>query len=64
MLDLSFSRNEVLNTGSYALFGKLPNRADFVRVNVNHPVALEFDGMVQHALDHLSAETLSVSAAQ
>jgi type VI secretion system protein ImpM len=63
MLDLSFNRTETLNACSYTLFGKLPNRADFVRVNANHPVALEFDGWVQRALERMSGDVLSACAA-
>ena len=62
MLDLSFNRTETLNASSFTLFGKLPNRADFVRVNANHPAALEFDSLVQHALERFSGEALSSSA--
>lgn len=59
MLDLSFSRPETLNAGSYALFGKLPNRADFVRINATHPVVIEFDGLIQSAIERSTAEGLS-----
>ena len=59
MLDLSFSRPETLNAGSYALFGKLPNRADFVRINAAHPVVIEFDGLIQSAIERSAAEGLS-----
>jgi len=33
------------------VFGKLPNRADFVRINVSHPLAHEFDLLTQSALE-------------
>lgn len=33
------------------VFGKLPNRSDFVRINATHPVAHEFDELIQSALD-------------
>lgn len=56
MLDLSFNRIETPNVASYTLFGKLPNRADFVRVNANHPVALEFDGFIQRVLERTTGE--------
>lgn len=59
MLDLSFNRSEALNASSYALFGKLPNRPDFVRVNANHPVAVEFDGLVQRSLERTAQEMVS-----
>lgn len=63
MLDLSFNRPETVNSGSYALFGKLPNRADFVRINANHPVALEFDKLVQYAVERRDGVSRSASDA-
>lgn len=51
MLSLSFPRAEVLTEPSYVLYGKLPNRPDFVRVNVNHPVILELDSRIQSILE-------------
>ena len=32
------------------VFGKLPNRPDFVRINATHPVATEFDQLIQSVL--------------
>ncbi|GAA5786017.1 hypothetical protein GCM10007860_34690 [Chitiniphilus shinanonensis] len=34
----------------YAVFGKLPRRADFVRINATHPVAQEFDQLLAKSL--------------
>mgnify|MGYP001386747642 CR=1 FL=1 len=51
MLVLPFNRTESQAAASYALFGKLPNRPDFVRVNATHPVALEFDQLIQQACE-------------
>lgn len=51
MLVLPFSRTESQLAASYTLFGKLPNRADFVRVNAAHPAVLEFDGLIQAAFE-------------
>lgn len=51
MLVLPFGRTEAQVAATFTLFGKLPNRADFVRVNATHPVAREFDGLVQQALE-------------
>ena len=59
MLDLSFNRTETPNAAGYTLFGKLPNRADFVRVNANHPVILGFDGFIQRVLERMASETRS-----
>ena len=36
---------------SPTVFGKLPHRADFIRINATHPVAVEFDERIQHALE-------------
>lgn len=51
MLVLPFGRTEFQVAATFTLFGKLPNRADFVRVNATHAVAQEFDGLVQQALE-------------
>ena len=56
MLILPFNRTETQMSACYSLFGKLPNRADFVRVNANHPVAIEFDGQLQNALERMAAQ--------
>ena len=53
---LPFNRTETQTSTSYTLFGKLPNRADFVRVNATHPVVLEFDGLIQNALEQMAGE--------
>ena len=37
----------------YAIVGKLPNRADFVRINATHPVVNEFDELIQNAMTQL-----------
>ncbi|WP_255992258.1 type VI secretion system-associated protein TagF [Chitinolyticbacter albus] len=34
----------------YSVFGKLPRRADFVRINASHPVAQEFDELLAKSL--------------
>ncbi|WP_005032946.1 type VI secretion system-associated protein TagF [Holophaga foetida] len=38
------------------IFGKLPNRPDFVRINATHPVVTEFDELVQFALQHFRVQ--------
>lgn len=43
-------------TAGYALFGKLPNRADFVRIDVGHPVVQEFERTLQEGLQAAAAE--------
>ena len=55
MLVLPFNRTESQAAASYTLFGKLPNRPDFVRVNATHPVALEFDQLIQHSCERLGS---------
>lgn len=44
-----------MSEASYALFGKLPNRPDFVRVNHLHPAAQEFDNLIQHTFERNAA---------
>lgn len=39
------------STIPHVVFGKLPNRADFIRVNATHPAATEFDEYVQTMLE-------------
>lgn len=51
MLVLPFKRTETELAASYTLFGKLPNRADFVRINASHPAVVEFDGLIQRAIE-------------
>jgi type VI secretion system protein ImpM len=48
---LSFKRVDSDLVSAYALYGKLPNRADFLRVNANHPVVVELDTLVQRSLE-------------
>lgn len=54
MMVLPFKRTQPDLSASYALFGKLPNRADFVRVNATHPVAQEFDLQIQRVMESLA----------
>jgi len=56
MLNLAFHRADAHTVPTHVLFGKLPNRPDFVRVNVNHPVALEFDRLIQRGLEKMLGE--------
>jgi type VI secretion system protein ImpM len=68
MLVLPFGRTENQLAASYTLFGKLPNRPDFVRVNAAHPAALELDALIQRAFERQSfggglPEVLSQSGA-
>ncbi|AOX99938.1 type VI secretion system-associated protein TagF [Jeongeupia sp. USM3] len=51
---ITFMRNPVV-APQYAIFGKLPSRADFVRVNASHPVAIEFDQQLAASLTWASA---------
>jgi type VI secretion system protein ImpM len=53
---LPFKRAATDAAATYTLYGKLPNRADFVRVNANHPVVTEFDELIQRAFERLSSE--------
>ncbi|SFN16739.1 type VI secretion system protein ImpM [Formivibrio citricus] len=38
----------------YAIFGKLPRRADFIRINASHPAALELDCLIASSLRLMS----------
>jgi len=49
-MNLSFKRS-VESPLSYAIMGKLPSRADFVRINATHPVVLEFDELVAQGVE-------------
>lgn len=44
------------NTVPHVVFGKLPNRADFVRINATHPAAIEFDAFIQSTLEQLRTQ--------
>ena len=48
---LPFHRAEAQAAATHTLFGKLQNRADFVRVNANHPAALELDQLIQQSYE-------------
>lgn len=63
MLLLPFGRTESQFAASYTLFGKLPNRPDFVRVNATHPAALELDGLIQQAFERQSLGSASLEGA-
>lgn len=51
---LPFKRNDVEAACTYALYGKLPNRADFVRVNAHHSAIVGFDDLIQRTLERLT----------
>ena len=53
---LPFKRVDSDVAPAYAMYGKLRNRADFLRVNANHPVITEFDALIQRTLERLAAE--------
>ncbi|WP_035055133.1 type VI secretion system-associated protein TagF [Andreprevotia chitinilytica] len=48
-MSISFMRNNDV-TPQFAIFGKLPRRADFVRINATHPVVQEFDNLIARSL--------------
>lgn len=62
MLSFSFQRDEAIAEPAYVLCGKLPNRPDFVRINVNHPVALELDARIQSILERKLGDPLFCDA--
>src|SRR6478735_71587 len=54
MMVLPFKHGVAGSAATYTLYGKLPNRADFVRVNADHAVATEFDALIQHTFERLA----------
>ncbi|WP_206047058.1 type VI secretion system-associated protein TagF, partial [Noviherbaspirillum denitrificans] len=54
MMVLPFRRADTGLIASYTLYGKLPNRADFVRVNADHAAAAEFDELIQRTFERLA----------
>ena len=38
----------------YAIFGKLPRRADFIRINATHPSAMEVDQLLADSMKYIS----------
>ena len=56
MMVLPFKRAETGNAATYTLYGKLRNRADFVRVNADHSTVTEFDDLIQRTFARLSTE--------
>ena len=60
---MPFVRPETAQSTSFTLFGKLPNRADFVRVNVSHPAAIELDQLIQRAYERAHLDEIEVMVA-
>lgn len=56
MMVLPFRRADTGLAATYALYGKLPNRADFVRVNADHAAAAEFDALIQRTFERLTSQ--------
>lgn len=56
MMVLPFRRADTGLAATYALYGKLPNRADFVRVNADHAAAAEFDVLIQRTFERLACQ--------
>lgn len=54
---MSFNFKRVVvqdNPVQLCIFGKLPNRTDFVRINAAHPAASELDGLLSDSLQRLT----------
>lgn len=56
MMVLPFKRPEAGAPATYTLYGKLPNRADFVRVNADHTTAMEFDDLILRSFERLTCQ--------
>ena len=54
MMALPFRRADTGPAATYTLYGKLPNRADFVRVNADHVAASELDELIQRSFERLT----------
>lgn len=51
-MPLNFKRTQEVPP-QYCIFGKLPRRADFVRVNATHPAAMQLDQLLAQSLQRL-----------
>jgi type VI secretion system protein ImpM len=56
MMVLPFRRADTGLAATYALYGKLPNRPDYVRVNADHAAAAEFDALIQRTFERLACQ--------
>jgi type VI secretion system protein ImpM len=56
MLVLPFIRTNTTMTPVFSLFGKIPNRADFLRINSTHPAATELDCLIQRGFERIVVE--------
>ena len=56
MMVLPFRRADAGLLATYMLYGKLPNRADFVRINADHPAAAEFDELIQRTFERMASQ--------
>ncbi|XZG71810.1 type VI secretion system-associated protein TagF [Chitinibacteraceae bacterium HSL-7] len=53
---MNFKRTPQELQMQYAIFGKIPRRADFVRYQASHPTVLEFDQLLAGSLEHNGRE--------
>lgn len=59
-MSFTFKRTQEA-AASYCLFGKLPRRADFIRINATHPAAAQLDQLLADSISLLSPGAEAVS---
>ncbi|WP_246211105.1 type VI secretion system-associated protein TagF [Vogesella oryzae] len=59
-LSFTFKRTQEVAT-SYCIFGKLPRRADFIRINATHPAAAQLDQLLADSISLLSSDADAVA---
>nr|WP_294867923.1 type VI secretion system-associated protein TagF [uncultured Pseudogulbenkiania sp.] len=55
-MSFTFKRTQEA-AASYCIFGKLPRRADFIRINATHPAAAQLDHLLADSISLLSPDT-------
>lgn len=54
-MPINFKRTQDMQL-QFSIFGKLPRRADFIRINATHPAALDVDQQLADSLKYISLE--------
>ncbi|SMF12994.1 type VI secretion system-associated protein TagF [Pseudogulbenkiania subflava] len=60
-MSFTFKRTQEAAASSYCIFGKLPRRADFIRINATHPAAAQLDHLLADSISLLSPATEAVA---
>lgn len=59
-MSFTFKRTQE-TAASYCIFGKLPRRADFIRINATHPAAAQLDHLLADSISLLSPDMEAVA---